>query len=130
MPLVIVDTSTWIEYFRNLRSAHGDEVEQLVRESRVVVVGVVYAELLHGARSESELRTLEDTLGELPFLESDKEAWRRAGYLLLELRRRGRIIPLADALIAALALAGDHQVYSLDEHFRDVPGLELYQAGS
>ena len=42
----------------------------------------------------------------------------------------GRLTPLTDLLIAALALEGEHQVFTLDDHFQRVPGLRLYEAPS
>lgn len=128
MPQVIVDTSVWVRSFRVRDSAEKREMERLIQNHDVIMVGVVYAELLRGARDERELRTLEETLGDLPFLDTNKETWRRTGSLLLDLRRRGLIIPLADAVIATQALEGDHQLYTLDDHFRRVPGLRLYEA--
>ena len=130
MPPVIVDSSAWIEYFRDPDSAHGDEVERLVKDGDAILVGVVYAELLRGARNEGELRSLDERLEALPFLEAGRETWRRAGQLLFDLRRQGLTIPLTDAVIAALALEGDHRLYTLDEHFQRVPGIRLHQAGA
>ncbi|MBI2861187.1 MAG: PIN domain-containing protein [Chloroflexi bacterium] len=128
MAPVIVDTSAWVQYFRVPDSSDGDEVERLISDGEVVMVGVVYTELLQGARSEEEFITVEEKLDALPFLEAGKETWRQAGRLLQYLRRQGQIIPLADALIAVLALEGNHQVFTMDNHFQRVPGLRLYEA--
>ncbi len=130
MPSVIVDTSVWVQSFRLPDSPEKQEVERLIQNRDVAMVGPVYAELLRGARDGDEFRLLEETLGALPFLESDKEAWQRTGRLLFDLGRRGVTLSFADALIAALALEGDHQVYTLDEHFQRVPGLRLYEAST
>ncbi len=46
----------------------------------------------------------------------------------MQLRGQGRLIPLTDLIIASLALEGDHQVFTLDEHFQRVPGLKLHEA--
>ncbi len=127
-PLVIIDTSVWVQYFRARDSVEGEEVERLISGGEVAMVGAVYAELVHGARDEKELRRLEDDLNAFPFLDADKWIWRSAGRLLFDLRRQGLAMSLADAFIAAIALEGGHQVYTLDEHFQRVPGLRLYAA--
>lgn len=129
--MVIVDTSVWIEYFRDPDSVHGDAVERLINSGEVAIVGVVHAELLQGARTEQEARDLEYDLAAFAFLETKQDTWRRAGRLLFELRRRGVTLPVTDAIIAAAALQAKHEVYTLDEHFQRVPGLRLYKpAGS
>ena len=127
-PLVIVDTSVWVQYFRVPQSPDGEEVERLIRADQVAMVGVVLAELVQGARDKDELRVLEDRLEALPYLEAKMGTWRSAGQILLSLRHQGRTISVPGALIASLALEGGHQVYTLDEHFQRVPGLKLHEA--
>ena len=128
MSPVIIDTSVWVQAFRVATSVEKESVERLIRDGDAVMVGVVYAELVRGARDEGEFGLLEERLQAIPFLEASKETWRQAGRLLFDLRRRGQTISLPDALIAALALEGGHQVYTLDEHFQRVPGLGLHEA--
>jgi len=124
---VIIDTSVWVQAFRVPGSGAQEEVEKLVRDGDAIMVGVVYAELLRGARDKEEFRVLAERLGALPFLQGNRGTWQRVGELLFDLRRHGMAIPLADALIAALALEGEHALYSLDDHFQQVPGLRLYE---
>ena len=46
----------------------------------------------------------------------------------MELDSTGQRIPVTDALIAAIALEGQHEVFTRDErHFERIPGLRLYQ---
>ena len=126
MPSVIVDTSEWAQYFRVALSAEAVEVRRLLTSGDVVMVGIVYAELFRGARDGDQLRTLQEELDALSFLQTRKETWRRAGALMAELQWRGLTIPLPDAVIAAQALEHQCRVFTRDEHFRRVPELELH----
>ncbi|RUA05436.1 MAG: hypothetical protein DSY88_01145 [Candidatus Poseidoniales archaeon] len=100
-------------------------VRRLIRVREAVIVGVVYAELLRGARTESEARNLEADLDGLPFLNSDRESWRRTGELLAELQIRGHSPPFQDAAIAALALQHNLPVLTRDQHFSRVCRIQL-----
>ncbi len=124
---VIVDHSAWLQDFRGPDSVEGDEVERLIKDGDAIVVGIVYAELTRGARNQDELHLLEQRLDALPFLDMNKETWRRVGRLLFDLRRQGLTLPPTDALIAAQALESDHDLYTLDEHFQQVAGLRLHE---
>ena len=125
---VIVDTSEWVQYFRFADSTEAAEVRRLLVAGEVVMVGIVYAELLRGARDAAQFHALEDHLDALPFLEMTGATWRATGRILGELQRRGSAISLPDAAIAALALEHGLQVYTRDDHFQRIPGLELHTA--
>ncbi len=125
---VVVDTSQWVQYFRTGASAEAAEVDRLLALAEVVMVGVVYAELLCGARDETQFRALDEQLDALPFFEMTNTIWRDTGRILSDLQRRGLTIPLPDAVIAALALEHGLEVYTRDDHFQRIPELELHTA--
>ena len=127
---VILDTSVWIDYFRDGSSAEARDVSSLIASDRVVLVGIVYAELLRGARTPRDAETLAQSLEGLPYLEFDKHIWRYAGELLASLERTGQRIPVQDALIAAIAIQNDLAVFSHDRHFRRIADLTLYEPES
>ena len=127
---IILDTSVWIQYFRDGSSAESQDVSSLIASDRVVLVGVVYAELLRGARTPRDADTLTESLGSLPYIEFDKHIWRYAGELLASLERTGQRIPVQDALIAAIAIQNELVVYSHDRHFKRIADLALYEPAS
>ncbi|MBE13767.1 MAG: hypothetical protein CL744_09320 [Chloroflexi bacterium] len=100
-------------------------VRRLTRVRKAVIVGVVYAELLRGARTESEARNLEADLDGPPFLNSDRESWRRIGELLTELQIQGNSIPFQCAAIVALAVQHNLPVLTRDQHFSRVCRIQL-----
>ena len=62
---IILDTSVWIQYFRDGSSAESQDVSSLIASDRVVLVGVVYAELLRGARTPRDADTLTESGSEV-----------------------------------------------------------------
>jgi predicted nucleic acid-binding protein len=71
-----------------------------------------------------------DDLGEsllaLPYFEVSQASWIKAGDLSSTLLQKGMTLPLSDLVIAVLAIGHQCQVYSLDLHFRRIPGSQLY----
>ena len=123
----IVDTSIWIEFFKNPLSQEKEEVDVLLEEARVFLVGIVLAELLQGTRNPKEFELLRSLLSALPFIEVSQTIWIKTGSIFAGLRKSGVTIPLSDCLIAALAIENDCRVYSLDPHFEKISGLHLYR---
>lgn len=126
MTPVIADTSAWIQYFRAGQSHEAREVRSLIESDRVVMIGIVYAELLRGARTPADADVLAQTLDSLSYLEFNRSTWRLAGELLVSLERTGERVPVPDALIAAIAIQNGSAVYSQDRHFRRFADLELH----
>ena len=125
--MVVVDTSVWVNYLRNPQSDSGRVMDSLLFRGEVLMVGMVLSEVLQGARTSSGLATLRDRLTALEFLEVTLETWIKVGEIALELRRLGSPVPLTDLTIAAVAIQHNQSVYTLDQHFQRVPGLELYE---
>jgi predicted nucleic acid-binding protein len=125
--VVIVDTSAWIPFFNRPESAEKQAIDALIDADRAAMVGVVLAELLQGCRTSKESMAFLFEVTGLRFLEAGFDTWRRTGELSASLRSAGITLPLPDILIATLALEHGCQVYTLDPHFAQVPGLSLYR---
>ena len=125
--MVIADTSVWVPFFNRPESDEKRAIDALIDERRLALVGMVLAELLQGCRTSKETDTILSKLTGLRFLEMGFSTWRRTGELSASLRRKGVTIPLSDIVIAALALEHRCQVYALDPHFQQIPGLSLYK---
>jgi hypothetical protein len=122
---VLVDTSIWIDFFRHPDAESGAEMVRLLKLGHVSTCGVIVAEILQGAANENELKELGENLKGLSFLDADESAYVEAGRLSYNLRKRGRTVPLTDALIANLAIRYQQTLWTKDAHFRGIPGLEL-----
>ena len=128
--MVIADTSVWIPFFNRPDSPEKAALDLLIDADEVALVGVVLAELLQGCRTPSERDALSDALLALPYYEVAQSTWLRTGDLSANLLRKGVTLPLSDLIIAALAIEQDCRIYSLDTHFKKIPGLHLYSPAS
>jgi predicted nucleic acid-binding protein len=121
---IIADTCVWIEFFCNPESQLTLHLKEHIKERKVVMVGMVLAEILQGIRTKKEAGSVKDSLKRLPYLEMTRAAWEKAGELSRDLRRRGITIPLSDMIIASLAITEGCEVLTVDPHFQHVPGLK------
>ena len=128
--MVVVDSDVWIHYLHSPGSPTGSALQALLDANQVVMVGVVLAEVLQGARTEREYATLLPRFDAVPYQETTKESWAAAGKIAAQLRWSGNIIPLTHITIAAMAIQGGHELFSMDGHFRRVPHLRLYSPPS
>ncbi len=123
---VLVDTSIWIDFFNHPDSKNGEQLERLIIDDRVVYSGIILAELLQGAKIDKEFHEIKDNMIVFPFLETNYKTWISAGKTAFDIRRKGITIPISDLLIASLAKENDCFIFSLDNHFKNIPGINLF----
>jgi len=123
---IIADTCVWIEFFRSPESPVSRHLKGLLMEKRVIMAGIVLAEILQGIKSPKEAQVVKEALGRLPYREVTKEVWERAGDMSASLRKTGKTIPLSDLIIGALSLLADHEVFTVDPHFSEIQGVKLH----
>lgn len=123
---VIVDTSVLISFFRGEEKI-ADKVSSLLQNNRVVTTGIIIAELLQGMKDMKEESNISDILAETSPLEITIDLWIKAGKLALSLRKKGINLPLTDVAIAALAIEQNLSIFTLDEHFKKIPGVRVYK---
>lgn len=116
MDKVLVDTSAWINFFRKKEPVYSN-VLKLLDEDRICCLGIIVAELIQGARSKDEIKTLKDFLYVFSFLPESSRIWKKAGELSFSLRRAGAQTSLADCYIATAASTEKAAILTLDEHF-------------
>ena len=121
---IIVDTSVWIEYFKNNQRYAGFIEENLYLDS-IYMTGPVIAELIQGVKDDKEHLLLAKSINAIPYLECAFEDWVMAGEISFNLRKNGRIIPVTDALIAAVSIRNSAKIMTLDKHFINIPRVEL-----
>jgi predicted nucleic acid-binding protein len=123
--MIIADSSAWVDFIRRPEERLGPPVRELLEQERLAMVGMVLAELLTGLRRDPS--GADNLILAVPFVQTDKDAWIRAGMIARDLERQGTPIPLGDVVIAATAMEGDHELLTRDKHFERIPGLKLYK---
>ena len=123
---VLVDTSVWIDVFRGKTPDILTLMQKLLIDDLVVTCGPVIFEINRGLRLQERKKILSlfDALIRLSF---DETVWSTAADLDASLRKKGITIPPMDILIANVCLHHKVLLFTLDEHFRSIPGLKLFR---
>lgn len=124
---IIVDTSVWIEFFRNDNSPVSSHLKSLLRSGQIAMTGMILAEILQGIKSDKEILLVKNKLESLPFVEINKKVWQQSGEVSAALRKKGITIPLSDIIIACTAIVEDFEIYTIDPHFEKIPGVKLHK---
>lgn len=119
--MVVVDTSVWIDFFRNPANQENGGLEELVRgRNRAAICGIILQEILQGIREQKSFELTRQRLLFLPFLEADREVHLLAAAIYRDLRKKGITVPSTDAAIAAVAIHYGFSLYTRDEHFSEI----------
>ncbi len=124
---VLVDTSVWIDYFRDGDAA--DMLEYLIDENLVVTNDLILAEMMPPLhyRKEKELISLLECL-ECQHLNID---WKTIIQMQVSCISKGvNGIGLSDLLIAQNAIDTNTPLFTIDKHFKGIAAnsmLKLYE---
>jgi predicted nucleic acid-binding protein len=113
----LVDTSSWIDYLRNLGTAASTRVEELVITDEAGWCDMTAIELWNGARGPKEKRELAELEKEIALFPVDNDVWQLSRKLARACRDSGVNAPPADIVIAACARNFDLEVEHCDAHF-------------
>ncbi len=126
MSALVIDTSSWIDYFGTGRRA--DVIEDALEEGRVYLPPIVAAELASGVRGKRELEELESFMLDLPVCHTPLEHWFRVGALRAKLLTMGETMSTPDAHVAQCAVDLAGELLSADRVFTRIAaavGLRL-----
>ncbi len=123
---ILLDTSVWIGALRGKTSDLVAITQELLNDDRVLTCGPVIFEIKRGLRPSERKKILPlfDALIRLSF---DETVWDAAGDLDASLRKKGITIPPMDVIIAQVCLHHKVFLFTLDEHFRSVHGLKVFE---
>ena len=116
----LIDTSSWVEYFRECESAAGDNVEVLVLSGEAAWCDITLVELWHGVRGTKEKRELAEMENEVELIPVNAAVWRLSSKLALRCREKGITVPLSDIITAACAATHGLELEHCDKHFNEL----------
>jgi tRNA(fMet)-specific endonuclease VapC len=125
---IIVDTSMWIEYFKNNKK-YVPFIEDSLNLENILISGPIISELLHGVKSEKEYELLSESISAVPFAECVFDDWIKTGETLYNLKKKGITVPLTDILISVIALRHNASILTLDKHFKSIDMIKLIDLG-
>ncbi len=131
MSRVLVDTSVWIDFFKDPDSPYGAVLDQLLQQRLVCITHVIRAEIIPSAPTRKQFQDLMDYFGALPTLREPETLWDEMIYAQYDLKRKGiHGVSIPDLIIAVTARAHNREIYSKDSHFRLMKkslGLRLFE---
>jgi predicted nucleic acid-binding protein len=117
LPLVLIDSSAWIEALRT--EGHKSvraRVRSLLEEGRACWCDIIALELWHGARGTKERAVLSELQRTLTCYEVGKPIWQEALRLATKARDAGFTVPTADLIISACAFKNKIMLEHCDKH--------------
>jgi hypothetical protein len=117
--LILVDSSVWIDYFRNLDLPHVNLLNSLIaQKEQIAIGGVILTEVLQGIREERQFIKVEARLQTLIYLDLTRAHFVTAAQIYRTLRSQGLTIrkPI-DCMIAAVALEQQAAILHNDRDF-------------
>ena len=116
--MVLVDTSVWVEVFRDATGKRRLDLHEALAGDEVVLSRLNQLELLQGCRDEQEWGLLSSYLEGQDYLEPAADSWELAARIYFDLRRRGKSVrsPI-DCCIAQLAMEHDALLLHRDRDF-------------
>jgi tRNA(fMet)-specific endonuclease VapC len=117
---ILIDTSVWIDYFKNKSSGVSEKVDKILSENEVYVPKIVLAELIQGAKSEREITVIKDFIDAFHIIDQKEDSWIKAGQFSYNLKKRGKSVNLIDCYISVIAQEYNCKIFTLDERFKEI----------
>ncbi len=120
--MVLVDTSIWIDFFKNKESAEVNLLQRAIADREdIAICGLILTEVLQGIKTNKEYDLVLESFESLSFLEMDKEVYILAANIYRELRKNGITIRKSiDCLIAAVAISHNIPLLHNDKDFEPI----------
>ncbi len=120
--MVLVDTSVWIDFFKNKESAEVNLLQRaIVDREDIAICGLILTDVLQGIKTNKEYDLVLESFESLSFLEMDKEVYILAANIYRELRKNGITIRKSiDCLIAAVAISHNIPLLHNDKDFEPI----------
>lgn len=119
--MLLIDTSVWIDVFRDRTGQVRQQLEQVIAEREVFLTRFTQLELLQGSLNEQEWSILSTYLEAQNYVELKPTAWQAAARIYYDLRRQGLTVrsPI-DCCIAQSALENNFLLIHNDRDFETI----------
>lgn len=121
--MIVVDTSVWVEFFRDAGSPVRAPLERLLDDDAVLLPRSVRAELLAGAGPQV-VATLQRLLGALHLVTPSADTWTLVDAFATKGAAKGHHFGVGDLLVAACAAERGAPVWTLDTDFERMAQLK------
>ena len=131
---VIVDTSIWSLALRRGNQPDKSiivELESLISDYRVQLIGPIRQELLSGIKYAEQFDELKQYLSSFPDYQIQTEDFVLAAKFFNQCRKKGIQGSNTDFLICAIAVNNNWQIYTSDQdfsHFKKILPIKLYKS--
>ena len=117
--MILVDTSVWIDYFRGVNSPEARWLSSAIADDAALCIcGVVLTEILQGIKSDSQYRTVKQSLEAMLYLPISRDAYCLAADIYRAARKRGKTIRnTVDCIIAACAITNNVRLIQKDKDY-------------
>ncbi|TFH25794.1 MAG: PIN domain-containing protein [Bacteroidia bacterium] len=127
--MILIDTSVWIEFFKQ-KEVFVQVIQPLLRNQKVVTIEPIFSELLFGVRNSRERKIIESYWRVLPRIEYAENSMIHAAIFANGKDYHKLGIGLMDAIIIKSAMDGNHQIWTLDARInRNLAQNHVYQSG-
>ena len=116
----IIDTSVWSLALRRKKKqdyAGIRELEKLISNFNVIMLGPIRQEILSGVKQQSQFRLLADYLRPFPDFNITSNDYETAAEFYNNLRKKGIQGSNTDYLICAVAANNDFNIFTTDKDF-------------
>jgi predicted nucleic acid-binding protein len=133
---VLVDTTIWSFALRRAKRVDEgtpQELSELIREGRVVMLGPIRQELLSGIKLKAQFELLREHLRSFPDLELESADYEEAAAAFNRCREKGIQGSNTDFLLCAVAQRRGLAIYTTDgdfKHYAKVLKLTLHEPRS
>jgi predicted nucleic acid-binding protein len=123
----LIDTSVWIDYFRDIKNASTTKFESILdRNLPFGLTGVIYQEILQGAVTDKDFDQLKDYLATQRFFHPQDEivTYEFAAKLFYLCRRNGITIrSTIDCLVAQIAIEHNLVILHNDQNYNRIQSV-------
>jgi predicted nucleic acid-binding protein len=126
--VLLIDTSVWIEVFRDRSGRVRQTLETLIAGRDILITRFTQLELLQGSLNDQEWATLADYLEAQTYAELSSSSWQAAARIYYDLRRQGLTVrsPI-DCCIAQAALEHNLILIHRDRDFETITQVRPLQ---